>query len=429
MMLVITLATRYLAARLRQSVLTIGGIALGMVALTVIQSMMGGFRAEFVKKTLATSPEIIVRRRPPEKFDPVGPTRQALASAAAPLTPTLLEAPRPPLPDEAENIRSVQTVEAALGEVTGVAATAPLITGQVMFTFSGASEPVNVNGIIPSRHSRVVEFRKKLTGGTDEELERSTSGVVLGKFLADRMRVHVGDRVVARGQDGAAVSLRVVALHDSYVYEVDNTTAWVNLRRAQSLLSLSGQVNAVQVRTTDYNRAEEIARAIEYRVGMDAESWMEANKNVLGLLNMIVSIMTMVTVFTMSVAGFGIAGNLITTVAEKTFDIGVLKAMGMTSGRIVAVFLLLSMLMMSLGLILGMGISYGVVELLSNVKSAIKPGPGVIVASENMPMIRSWTIYITSGLFAVVVSLIAGLAPSLKAARLEPLGILRNAAG
>jgi len=420
------LAVRYLWARLRQSLLTIGGVVLGVVALTVIQGMMGGFRLSFVEKTLGTSPEIMVRRQNFQDQDPSTPTRSGLAAVGAAL---LVEAPRPPLPDEPERITNGDVLEQKLRGVPGVAAVAPLVTGRVVFSFSGNPEPVMVNGIVPAQHTQVVGFGSRLMGGEVSDLEADPSGVVLGRFLAERMRVHVGDRVVARATNGRAIGLRVVALHDSYVYDVDNGTAWVNLRKAQALLGFPGQINALQVKTTDRDRAEEIAGQIQLAVGMDAESWMEANKNLLGLLNMIVTIITLVTVFTMTVAGFGIAGNLVTTVAEKTFDIGVLKAMGMRSSQITLVFVLLGFLMVAIGVTAGLGLGYWVVETLSRVKSAIKPGPGVITANETMPMVKTWTIYAVSGGFAMAISLLASLSPALRAARLEPLGIIRNAAG
>lgn len=426
MRVVFPLALRYLVARLRQSLLTIAGVALGVVALTVIQAMMGGFKLSFVEKTLGTSPEIMVRRQNFQNTEPSAPTRAGLEHLKHAL---LVEVPRPPLPDEPERIPNGEVLEAGIKAVAGVAATAPLVTGRIVFSFSGNPEPVVVNGIVPSQHARVIAFAAKLKGGEAADLERDTNGVVVGRFLAERMRVGVGDRVIARGINGRAVGLRIVALHDSYVYEVDNGTVWVNLRRAQSLLGMPGQINAIQVKTVDRDRAEEIARQIQFSTAMDAESWQEAQRNLLGLLNMIVSIMTLVTVFTMTVAGFGIAGNLVTTVSEKTFDIGVLKAMGMRTGHITLVFLVLGTLMVFIGVSVGLGVGYAIVEGLSRVKSAIKPGPGVLVANETMPMVKSWTIYAFAGGFAFVISFLASLSPALRAARLEPLNIIRNAAG
>jgi lipoprotein-releasing system permease protein len=423
---VLTIAVRYLVARLRQSLLTVVGIAVGVLALTVMQAIMGGFRSEFVKKTLDVAPHITVRRRSVEMVDPAAPTRRALQRLH---DPVVVQLARPPSPDEEEEIHSFRTIEQKIRTVPGVAASAPTVGGEVMFGFSSTWEPVTLNGILPSQQARVLDFARNLRGGAAADLERDQGGVILGQYLAERMRVAVGDRVIALAQDGTPVSLRIVALYNSMVYDVDNTGAWVNLRRAQALLGMSGAVNAIQVRCADYNAADEVARRVEYAIGMDAESWMEANANNLSLFTMFSSIMYLVTAFTMTVAGFGIAGNLIMTVSEKTFDIGVLKAMGMKSGHLSLVFLVLAMLMMGIGLTAGLSLAFLAVEGISHIPSAARPMPGVVVASETMPVFQDWTIYAVSAVFAMVVSVIAGLSPAMRAARLDPLNIIRNAAG
>ncbi len=424
--IVFSIAVRYLFGRVRQSLLTVGGIVIGVLALTVIQAMMGGFRANFVDSMLGASPHITVRRKSIQAFDPASPTRDALRRLQDPF---IVQLSRPPLPDEEEEIRSPSTVEEAIRQVPGVTVTAPMVGGQVLFGFSGNWEPVSLNGILPSRQARLLDFASKVIEGNPEDLERNQSGVILGRILAERMRVGVGDRVTARAEDGALTSLRIVGLYASGIYDVDNSTAYVNLRRGQSLLGLGSTVNTIGVRTTDYEAADETARRIEYAIGMEAESWMEASANNLGLLRMITTVMYLVTFFTMTVAGFGIAGNLVTTVSEKTFDIGVLKAMGMKSREISLVFLTLALLMVIIGLGLGLVLSYFAVEGISRIPSASREVPGAIVSSSTFPMMKSTSMYVISAGFALVIGMAAGFSPAVRAARLEPLNIIRNAAG
>lgn len=426
MPVIVSLALRYLVARARQSLLSIGGVTLGVLALTVIQSLMGGFLQEFVRRTLSTQPHITVRRRPLEVNEPTSPARAALPPATG---PQLLATARPPVPEEEEAIYAPESMLARLRAVPGVAAAAPAAEGQALFGFGGTWEPVTLYGVAPERQAEVVEFAAHLRGGTARELERNQNGVVLGHYLAERMRVTVGDRVTARAASGATVSLRVVALYDSGVYDTDDTGAWVNLRRAQSLLGLGGAVNSLLVRVADYNQADEVARRLQWATGLEAESWTVANANSLGLLRMIVSIMYLVTALTMTVAGFGIAGTMVTTVSEKTFDIGVLKAMGMNSARIGQVFLLLAMIMTVLGVAAGLVLSYFAIEVIAQIPSGARPQPGVLLSSKLMPMARDWRNYAISGGFALLLSFLAGLSPALRAARLEPLAIIRNAAG
>jgi lipoprotein-releasing system permease protein len=424
MRLAFVLAARYLRARLRQSVLTIGGIALGVLALTTIQAMMGGFGVAFIGTILGTSPHIMVRRQPLEPFEPSSPTRRALQHLQDPL---LVEVARTPLPDEPERILGWEGLQQRILEVPGVVATAPTVDGSAIFGFSGVWEPVSVHGILPRRQNAVVELVDKLASGTLDGLERSPNGVVLGYQLAERMRVGVGDRVLALTPDGSPVSLRIVDLYQSNVFEADNSTAWLNLPRAQAILGTGPAVTAIQVRVADHNEADRVARQVELAIGMDAESWMETNENNISLITMFTWIMYIVTGLTMTVAGFGIAGNLITTVSEKSFDIGVLKAMGMKARHIIATFIMLAVLMMLVGVTLGLTTAYFAVEALAHVPTASGSQPGAVVAaSDTMPILQSWTLYVISGAFAMVISVIGGLSPALQASRLEPLTIIRS---
>lgn len=400
------------------------GVALGVVALTVIQSMMGGYRESFVAGTLASSPHITVRRRDPGRRDPAAPARRFFQAASDPL---LITAGRPPLPDEQKEIEGAPALRAMIERVPGVIAAAATVSAEVQMGFHGNWEPVTLNGI-EEGYGRITNFGGNLKSGSLASLERRRGNLILGHFLAERMRTRVGERVTVRRAGGGSVSLRVAGIYQGGVYDTDNTNAWVSLREAQSILGLGSRVNLIQVRTAHQDQAGDMAGRIEAATGLDAESWMEASNNTLQLLTMFSAIMTLVTIFTMAVAGFGIAGNLITTVAEKSFDIGVLKATGLSSVRISLIFLLLALMIAFIGTLAGLGASWWIIDTMSGIKTQIKPGPGVLVYTDTMPMLKSRAPYITAALFAFLVSIIAGISPALRAARLEPLQIIRNAA-
>jgi len=280
----------------------------------------------------------------------------------------------------------------------------------------------------PLRQSAVVAFEDKLIGVTAAELAADSNGVVLGTHLAENLGVRPGERVTAISRAGAPVSLRVLGLYESLVYEVDSTTVYVNLRRGQALLGLGGTVNALQVALANRDRAEAISRRIEAGLGLDAESWQEGQADRLSLITMITTIMLTVVALTMAIAGMGIATNLITTVSEKAGEIGVLKAMGLSTGRVAAVFFLLSLMLMAIGVTAGDGLAYGIIEALSRAPMFAKPGAGII-QSDTWPMAKSPVIYLVSAGFALVVSGVAGISPAARAARLQPMEIIRNSAG
>ena len=424
-MLVLTLAFRYLVGRIRQSWLTIIGVALGIVALTVMQAMMLGLRGLFIERVLGTVPHIIVKKETTEKEDALAPSRVALSLLRG---GTLAEASRRPAPDLREEIRGYREFERRIRETPGVAVTAPLVEGDAVFTFGGRAEPVHLMGVDPLRQAQVVAFADKLLGISPQDLAGDQYGVILGRHLADTLGARVGDRVTAIPRDGGTVSLRVLGLYESRVYDVDLTTAFVNLRRGQSLLGMDGTVTSIQARVVDRTEAAAIGRQIQGSTGLHAESWLEGHADRLRLINMITTIMLSVVALTMVISGMGIATTLITIVSEKAFDIGVLKAMGMRPRSVALIFLLLSLLLMGLGVLIGDGIAYGIIEVLRRTPTATSSRPGAgLVDSDTWPMEQSLQIYLVSAVFALVVSAIAGVSPALRAARLTPLAIIRNA--
>lgn len=427
MRVVLLIAVRYLRARVRQSLFTIAAIALGALALTVMQALMTGIRTRFVTSILGTAPHITVTRRPLEPFEPTEPTRRALQHLHEPL---LLATPRPPIPEEEEAIRNADALEERIRGLPGIVALGPLVTGQGMLGYAGRWEPVTVNGIRPDRYAAVIpDFPRKLVEGSIADLERNPNNVILGAILAERLRVRTGERVVGLTPDGVPVSFRVVGLFRSRVYDVDSAHVWVDLRRAQAWLGLGDAVNAIQIRVADAERADEAARRVETAAGMRAESWLEANRNNLRLLGLFTAIQTAVSVLTMTVAGFGIAGNLITTVSEKTFDLGVLKAMGLPARQIGAIFLVLSLLLTTSGLAVGLPAAYLAIEGIGRIPSAAQPMPGAVLVSETIPVVQNGWSYLLAGVFAFVMSVLGAVSPAMRAARLDPLSILRSAAG
>jgi lipoprotein-releasing system permease protein len=174
------------------------------------------------------------------------------------------------------------------------------------------------------------------------------------------------------------------------------------------------------------NQAEPLARRIEERVRYRTESWEETNSNVLSLFVMQNSIMYSVVGAIMLVAAFGIYNIISTVVHEKTRDIAILKSLGFGEGDIQAIFLAEGVIVGILGGFVGAFVGLGLIELLAQIRfgnagTMMAGRGGFILARETWP-------YVAGAIFALVASAVAALIPARRAARLNPVDIVRGAA-
>jgi lipoprotein-releasing system permease protein len=183
-------------------------------------------------------------------------------------------------------------------------------------------------------------------------------------------------------------------------------------------------VNQILLRLGDVTRAEPLAREIEARFGDRTESWEEQNRNILTVFVIQNAIMYSVTGAILLVAAFGIYNIISTVVFEKTRDIAILKSLGFTEGDIQRLFLVQGMIAGLLGAILGCIIGQIMIEGLAQVRFTTETPAG----NDRFLLARDWRIFAVASVFAVLSAAIAAVIPARRAARLDPVQIVRGAA-
>jgi ABC-type lipoprotein release transport system permease subunit len=168
-----------------------------------------------------------------------------------------------------------------------------------------------------------------------------------------------------------------------------------------------------------------MAKRISQVTGLEAQSWQTMSRSVLAIFRMIDTIVTLVVVIIVVVAGFGIAITLVLLVSEKRGTIGVLKAAGMTPQRIALGFLAAGLLIAGAGILLGELAGWLGVEILDRTPTGLR-GYATFVESETFPMLKRWDIFALAAVAAFVVVLFASWFPARRAARLDPVAILRG---
>ncbi|MEK0083427.1 ABC transporter permease [Benzoatithermus flavus] len=414
--LFLDIALGHLRRRKRQTVVSILGVALGVGFFVGINALMRGFQQYFITQIIDVAPHIVIR----DEFRTPSPQPAFLAFPRAAVTVSGVK-PK----DEPRGIRNARAKLAELEALPGVAA-APTLQGQVILRYGTRDVPVSLYGIEPERERRVTNIERDLAAGRLEDLRSTANALIVGVGVAEKLGGALGDTISVVSPRGVTLSMKIVGLIRTGISSIDNGQAYALLKTVQVLQNRSNVVNQIRIRLDDVAQAEPLARRIEARMRYRTESWEETNRNVLSLFVIQNSIMYSVVGAILLVAAFGIYNIISTVVYEKTRDIAILKSLGFGERDIQAIFLAEGVIVGLLGGLVGALVGQGLIELLAQVRFA-NSGPviggrnGFILARETWP-------YVAGAAFALLASVMAALIPARRAARLNPVDIIRGAA-
>jgi lipoprotein-releasing system permease protein len=412
---------RYLRAKRRNrtislnTVVSIAGITLGVAALIGTVGIMTGFKEDIQAKILGTTAHIIVQDRIKDgmsDYDPV--TKQVVT-------------------------------------VPGVVAATPFVLKQVLLTTQTGVQGIVIRGIDPQREGTVTELAKNLSTGqladlsrpvkvkqspiddpTSPAVETEKPGIILGKELALRLGVFVGDTVnvvspvgpiSAIGMVPKIRTFALIALFQSGMYEYDSSLAYIDLAEAQKFFSMGQTVTGIEIKVTDVFRAAETARSVEQSLGFayGARDWMQMNRNLFSALKLEKTMMFLLLVLITIVASFNIVSTLTMIVTEKQKEIAILKAMGATRKSIRRIFMLNGLIIGLSGTAIGIPLGYAFLWLIQTFWTF---DPTVYYISRIPVHVQAMDVFLVAG-SAIVISFVATVYPSLQAAKLEPVAALR----
>lgn len=414
MRLILDLARGMLSRRRRQTLVSVLGVALGVAFFIAIASMMRGFQSYFIQQVIDVQPHIVI------KDETRNPLPQA-AETALPDGAVAINGVRPR--DRVRGIRSPGEKLAVLEAIPGAAA-APILTGSALLRFGTRDVTITVTGIDPDRYRRVANLEKDMLHGRLEDLRAAANGLIIGDALAQRLGVQMGDTVVAVSPRGVSLQMKIVGIFHTGLVNLDLTAGYTLLKVNQILQDRPNVVNQIQLRLADVTRAEPLAREIEARFGDRTESWEEQNRNILTVFVIQNAIMYSVTGAILLVAAFGIYNIISTVVFEKTRDIAILKSLGFTEGDVQRLFLVQGLMTGLLGAALGCLLGQLMIEGLAQVRFQTETPAG----NDRFLLVRDWRIFAVASFFAVASAAFAAVIPARRAARLDPVQIVRGAA-
>ena len=383
--------------------ISMAGIALGVAALIVVLSVMNGFQKEVRDRMLSVLSHI-------EITSPAG-----LA-----------------------NWESVSEKLSGQAHVLGVA---PMVSSQGLLSRGESMRGVALRGVAPELEGKVSDLPKQFVAGSMNDLKPGQFGVVLGAQLAGTLGVRIGDRVSLLVPEGDLTpagmmprmrALQVVGIIDSGHYEYDSTLTIMHWQDAAALLRMSDPTG-LRVKVDDMQRAPEIAVKLAQVVpqALWVSDWSRSNRNWFAAVQTEKKMMFIILTLIIAVAAFNLVSTLVMTVTDKQADIAILRTMGASAGLVQRIFLVQGLaigLLGSLsGVVFGLLIALNIDVIVPFIEALFRVQflPRDIYFISQLPSDVRFDDVLTVGVMAFVLSILATIYPSRRAAQVKPAEALR----
>jgi len=401
------IAWRYLVTKTKEkflgliSIIAVGGVVVGVAALMVVIGVMNGFSHDLRDKIIGNFSHLTI-------------------SADSGIE------------DPGVIINQLR----AIPEIQGLS---PFIDGQAFLRQDERIFPVKIRGVDPGTIGRVSKIKDYLIYGNLSDLD--SEGVIVGKELARFLDLDLNSSLSLQSTLGRIHNLTVKGIFASGMYEYDTELIFLHLDKAREMFGLSN-VSGIAIRLNNLDQAPMVKEKIQNLIGFTQlekatrerssltgftyhiRTWMEANQNFFAALKLEKVTMFIILCLIVLVAAFNIVSTLIVMVVQKSKDIGILKAIGMSQRRIRGIFTYEGLTIGLIGIALGVTLGWLLCFLLE--KYQFVKLPADIYYLDHLPVSLSfWPDVALIIISALVITVLSTIYPAMRAGRLKPVEALR----
>lgn len=402
------IAVRYLRSKKKHkgisfnTAISIGGVAVGVMALLVVLSVMSGFREDLQKKIL-------------------GATSHAVVLSYAGIIKDYL-----PIMDKVKTDPRVVNV-------------APFALGQVLVSSGKNAHGIFMKGIDVAAEARTTEILQHIKFGRlpDSSKKAGPDGIpwiMIGSELSGMLGVFTGDLINVISPMGEIGPLgllpkmkqfRVVAVFDMGMFEYDANLALTDLGSAQDFYKYGDAINGIELKLVDVNAAQDVRKDLNRKLGPPfwVKDWMTMNKNLFSALELEKFAMFVVVLLVILVASFNIVSTLMMNVMEKQKEIAILKSMGAKNQGVMLIFMFQGLFIGIVGTAIGL-VCASILCYVLNTYEIIKLPPEVYYL-KTLPVKVNIFDFVLVAVSAIAISFFSTVYPSYYAARLNPVEPLR----
>ncbi len=385
--------------------ISIAGVALGVFALIVVLSVMNGFGNELRNRTLSMTSHATITG----------------------LSGTL---------------EQWQQMAATAKQHEGVEAVAPYIRKEVMLSNGRRVGGSLVRGIDPALEKTVSTVSSKMVSGRMTDLKAGEYGIVLGRELANTLGVFEGDKVTVITPQASVTAVgvmprlrrfTVVGVFEVGMHQFDSAMSYMHIDDAARLFKLDDKINGVRLKLTDLFEAQAVSSQLSKNLGDEywVRDWTRQHSNFFKALKTEKTVMFIILLMVVAVAALNIVSTLMMTVTDKESDIAILRALGITPGSVMVIFIIqgaiIGLFGTMIGVALGVPVAMNVFEIVSWLEQLFSTDflpDDVYYISDVVADVQAKEV-ITYAVSAFVVTILATIYPAWRASKTPPAEALR----
>jgi lipoprotein-releasing system permease protein len=409
--LLLDIAWTHVTARVRQTLVGMAGVAMGVGFTIMMAGLMQGSQIDFLRQLVDTMPHITVEDE--RRSVPVQPADQEYGAVQISNVANVNNRP---------GIKYPESVMTSLrswipGDV------APSVKTTAIIDHGGGRVGVTLVGIDPRLEIRVSKLASQMRDGNIADLSRAPNAIIIGQALAEKLAVKTGNTVLLIGGQGTEINSTVVGIFRSGLRRVDEGQIYSLINFAQVIMGKSGIINELRLRLNDPLIAQKVATQVEAQTGYKSVSWEEANSDLLSSFSVrdfIVLTVMGAMLLTSSFATY----NIISTIThEKRQDIAIMKSLGMREYSVRRIFIIEAAIIGVVGTLFGWLLGY----LLCYGWSQITIYNTLTGTTVPLSIYYSPMHYIVAGGISLLCCTGAAYFPARKATSVHPVEIIRGA--
>jgi lipoprotein releasing system, transmembrane protein, lolC/E family len=348
-----------------------------------------------------------------------------------------------PSETDAASAPTWQQLQTQLANKTEIIATAPLLSGQALLANAGEVRGVQLDGILPEQERKVVDYANNLEAGSLNDLKPDEFNIILGSALAKTLDVTIGNKVTVITPEGnvtpAGVAPRlkqfnVVGIIKTGVEDADNVKALIHLEDAKKLYRQDESSVLLRLRLADPQNAPAVMQRLipeSQRNTIWVQDWTDNNRSYFSAVEMEKRMLSLLLTCIIIVAAFNLVSSLVMAVTEKQSDIAILRTLGLSPRGVMKIFVVQGMVAGILGtlfgLVFGLLLAWKIGSIIKWIE--LQTGTHLISAKvyfiDYLPSDIQAPDVITVVVISLLLSFIATLYPSWRAARTQPAEALR----
>ena len=401
-------ALRFLRQGRLQTLFILAGVALGVGVIVFMSATLAGLQANFLRRVLSAQAHIQILPHP-------AVSRPQTATTVTAGRTELVDAVTQPPAQRTQRIDQWQAIMSRLRNLPEIVVISPVTSGSALAIRGDSSRGISLIGIDPELHYAIIHLDEKIIRGRSN---LTGTDILIGTDLATDFGVDVGDKLRVNTANGASAILNIIGIFDLGNRGANKQSVFVALKNAQNLLALPGAVTSLEITVTDVYAAETIAQQIAQLTGVEANSWIKTSAQFFAAISAQTTANTAIRFFVGLSVALGITSVLVVSVVQRSREIGILRAMGISQGQILRVFLLQGGLLGLAGSMIGCLIGISALVLWQHLMRNPDGTPMI-------PLVLNATLFMVTFGLASITGLGAAVAPALRAARLDPVAAIR----